>query len=80
MNYYLLCPICKKGKNFKICYDAFDENGHCILNENMKKTFSHFCCARTNFINFDVAFDKEIVAYVKISIEILYFLDTFGKC
>ena len=80
MNYYLLCPICKKGKNFKICNDAFDENGHCILNENMKKTFSHFCCARTNFINFDVAFDKERVAYVKISIEILYFLDTFGKC
>ena len=78
MNYYLL--ICKKGKNFKICYDAFDENGHCILNENMKKTFSYFCCDRTDFINFDVAFDKERVAYLKISIEIIYFLETFGKC
>ena len=36
ISYYLLCPICQKGKNFKISYDAFDENGCCILNESMK--------------------------------------------
>ena len=65
MNFYLLCPIFKKSKNFKICYDAFDENGCCILNENMKETVLYFCCDRTNFINFDVAFDKETIAYLK---------------
>ena len=65
MNYYLLCPICKKAKNIKICYDAFDENGGCNLNESMKETFSYFCCDGTNFINFDIAFNKETIAYLK---------------
>ena len=74
INYYLLCPICNKDKNFKMCYDAFDENGRCILNENMKKTFSNFYCGRTNFINFDVAFDKETIAYLKFQLKYSTFL------
>ena len=74
MNYYLLCPICNKGKNFKMCYSAFDESGPCILNENMKKTFSHFCCERTNFQNFDVAFNKETIAYLKFQLKYSMFL------
>ena len=74
MNYYLLCPIYIKGKNFKMCYDAFDENGRCILNENMKKTFSNFYCGRTNFINFDVGFDKETIAYLKFQLKYSTFL------
>ena len=74
MNYYLLCPICKKSNNFKICCDAFDENGCCILNEYMKKTFSYFCCDKTNFINFDVAFDKETMAHLKFKLKYSAFL------
>ena len=74
MNYYLLCPICKKGKNFKIFYDAFDENGRCILNEDMKKTFSYFCCNRTNLINFDVAFNKETMALLNFKLKYSAFL------
>ena len=74
MNYYLLCPICKKSKNFKICCDAFDENGRCILNEYMKKTFSYFCCDKTNFINFDVAFDKETMAHLEFKLKYSAFL------
>ena len=74
MNYCLLCPICKKGKNCKIFYEAFDENGCCILNEDMKKTFSYFCCDRTNFINFDVAFDKETMAHLKFKLKCSAFL------
>ena len=74
MNYYLLCPICNKGKNFKMCYSAFDESGPCILNENMKKTFSYFCCERTNFQNFDVAFNKETIAYLKFQLKYSMFL------
>ena len=74
MNYYLLCPICKKCKNFKICYYVFDENERCILNEDMKKTFSYFCCHRTNFINFDVAFDKETMAHLKFKLKYSAFL------
>ena len=74
MNYYLLCPICKKSKNFKICCDAFDENGRCILNEYMKKTFSYFCCDKTNFINFDVAFNKETMAHLKFKLKYSAFL------
>ena len=65
MNYYLLCPICKKGKNFEFFYDGFDENGRCILSKSMKKTYSYFCCDRTIFINFDSAFNKETIAYLK---------------
>ena len=74
MNYCLLCPICEKGKNFKICYNVFNENGRCILNEHMKKAFSYFCCDRTNFINFDVAFDKETMAYLKFKLKYSTFL------
>ena len=74
MNYYLLCPICNKGKNFKMCYSAFDESGPCILNENMKKTFSYFCCERTNFQKFDVAFNKETIAYLKFQLKYSMFL------
>ena len=54
MNYYFFCPFCKKGKNFKISYDAFDENGCCILSETVKKTYLLFCCDRTNVINFNI--------------------------
>ena len=71
INYYLLCPIYKKGK---ICYNAFDENGRCILNEDMKKTFPYFCCDRTNFINFDVAFDKETMAHLEFKLRYSAFL------
>ena len=62
MNYYFLSPICKNGKNFKISYDVFDENGRCVLNETAKKTQQLFCCDRTTFINFDIAFSKETIA------------------
>ena len=65
MNYYFLCPFCKKGKNFQIFYDVFDENGCCVLSESTKKTYSFFCCNRANFINFDIAFREEIMAYLK---------------
>ena len=74
MNYYLLCPICRKDKNFKICYDVFDENGRCSLNENVQKTFSYFCCERTNLINFDDTFDKETTAYLKFQLKYYTFL------
>ena len=47
MNYYLLCSFCKKGKNFKIFYDAFDENDRFILSESTNKIYSFFCCDRT---------------------------------
>ena len=74
MNYYLLCPFCKKGKNFKISYDVFDENGRCVLSETAKKTLSLFCCNRTNFINFDTAFSKETIAYLKFQLKYSVFL------
>ena len=74
MNYYILWPICKKCKNFKIFYDAFDENSRCILSESVKKTYSHFCCDRTNFINFDIAFNEETIAYLKFQLKYSAFL------
>ena len=67
MNYYLLCPICKKGKNFKISHDAFDENGYCLLSGSTKKNYSFLCCDRNNLINFDVASEKETMTYLKYS-------------
>ena len=69
MNYYLLCSFCKKGKNFKIFYDAFDENDRFILSESTNKIYSFFCCDRTNFINFDIAFNKETMADLKFQLE-----------
>ena len=70
----LLCPICKKGKKFKISYDAISYNGRCILNESMKKTYLYFCGDRTNFINFDIAFNKETIAYLKFQLKYFAFL------
>ena len=78
INYYLVCPICKKGKNYKISYDAFDENGYCLLRESTKKNYSFLCCNRINFINFDVAFNKETSDVFEISIEIFNALKTFN--
>ena len=66
MNYCLLAPFCKKGKNFKISYDAFDENGCCVLSETAKKIYLLFCWDRTNFINFDTAFSEETIAFLKL--------------
>ena len=74
MNYFLLCSFCKKGKNFKVSYDAFDENGCCVLSETAKKTYSLFCCNRANFINFDIAFSKETIAYLKFQLKYFAFL------
>ena len=74
LNYYLLCPFCKKGKNFKISDDGFDENGRCVLSETAKKTYSLFCCDRTNFINFDIAFSEETIAYLKFQLKYSAFL------
>ena len=74
MNYYLLCPFCKKGKNFKISYDAFDENGSCVSSETAKKTYLLFCCDRTNFINSDTAFSEETTAYLKFQLKYSAFL------
>ena len=81
MNYYLVCPICKKSNKFKICDEAFDQNGRCILDEDMKKTFSYFCWCGTNFINFDVAFDKQTMAHLKFKLKysaFLRFLENFN--
>ena len=76
MNYYLLFPICKKGKIFKIFYDAFDENGRCILSDSTKKTYSFFCCDRTSFINFKIAFNEETMTYLKLQLKYSTFLET----
>ena len=70
----LLCPICKKGKKFKISYDEISYNGRCILNDSMKKTYLYFCCYRTNFINFDIGFNKETIAYLKFQLKYFAFL------
>ena len=69
INCYLLFPICKRGKNFKISYEAFDENGYCLLSKSTKKDYSFLCCNRTNFINFDVAFNKETVIHLKFQLK-----------
>ena len=74
MNHYLLYPICKKGKNFKIFYDAFDENRRCILSQCIKKTYSYFCCDRAIFTNFDIAFLEETIAYFKFQLKYSAFL------
>ena len=74
MNYYLLCPACERGKNFKTFYDGFDENGRCILRESTEKTYSNFCCDRTIFIHFDIAFDEETIAYLKFQLKYSTFL------
>ena len=81
MNYYLVCPICNKSNKFKICYEAFDQNSRCILDEDMKKIFSYFCWRGTNFINFDVAFDKQTMAHLKFKLKysaFLRFLENFN--
>ena len=74
INYFLLCPICKKDKNSKISYDAFDENGYCLLSKSTKKGYSFSCCNRTNFINFDVAFNKETMIHLKFQLKYLAFI------
>ena len=71
---HYLCPICKNSKNFKISDDGFDENGRCILNESMKKSYSCFCCNRTNLMNFGIAFNKETIAYLKFHLKYSTFL------
>ena len=71
---HYLCPICKNSKNSKISDDGFDENGHCILNESMKKTYSNFCCNGTNLMNFDIAFNGETIAYLKFQMKYSAFL------
>ena len=74
MNYCLLCPSCKKGKNFKIFYDAFDENDRCNMSESAKKTYSFYCCDRTNFISFNFSFSKETIVYLKFQLKYSAFL------
>ena len=76
INYYLLCLICKKGKNFIISYDAFDKNEHCLLSESTKKTYLFLCCDRNNFLNFDIAFKKETMTYLKFQLKYSTFLKT----
>ena len=76
INYYLLCPICKKDKNFKISYDAFVENGYFLLSESTKKNYSFLCCDRNNFTDFDVAFNKEAMTYLKFQLKYSTFLKT----
>ena len=79
MNYYLLCSFCKKGKNFKIFYDVFDENGCCILSESTKKIYLFFCCDRTNVMNFDIAFNEETMAYLRFQLEYSAFFRLLEK-
>ena len=76
MNYYLFCPICKKGKNFKISFDTFDENAYSLLSESTKKNYSFLCCNRNNFINFNATFNKETMAYLKFQLKFSTFLKT----
>ena len=71
ISYYLFCPTCKKGKIFKNSYDAFDENGYCLLSESTKKDYSFSCCNRTNFINVDVALNKETMIHLKFQLKYL---------
>ena len=81
VNYYFLCPFCKRGQNFKISYDAFDENARCVLIETGKKIYLLFCCDRTNFINFDIVFSEETIAYLKFQLKysaILKLLEIFN--
>ena len=77
MNYYLLFPICKKGKIFKIFYDAFDENGRCILSDSTKKTYSFFCC--DVFYKFQNCIQRGDNDVLEASIEILNILRNFEK-
>ena len=77
INYYLLCPICKKGKNFIISYDPFDKIEYCLLSESTKKNYLFLCCDRNNFINFDVTFNKETMTYLKF--QLFNILKNFGK-
>ena len=76
INYYLLCPICKKGKNFIISYDPFDKIEYCLLSESTKKNYLFLCCDRNNFLNIDVAFNKETMTYLKFQLKYSTFLKT----
>ena len=72
--------ILQEKQDFKNFYDAFDENGRCVLSETAKKTYSFFCCDRTTFINFDIVFSKETIAYLKFQLKysaILKLLENF---
>ena len=75
ISYYLFCPTCKKGKIFKNSYDAFDENGYCLLSESTKKDYSFLWCNRTNFINFNNVFNKETIIHLKFQLK----YSTFAK-
>ena len=80
INYYLLYPICKKCKNFKISYNAFDENGYCLLSESAKKNYSFLCYDRNNFINYvRCCIQQRDNDVFEILIEILNVLKNFGR-